>query len=76
MARRAAELDGVEPAEPEDPDALKARAGELVVDLVELAKSETFDKLGEGRQALDIAAGWVRAKIGDTTVSGSNSPSP
>ncbi len=62
-AVQAAELDGVEPAPPEDPDALRVRAGQLVADLVEPAKSETLDKLGEGRQALDIAAGWVRAKI-------------
>jgi hypothetical protein len=62
-AVRAAELDGVEPEPPEDRDALKVRAGELVADLVEPAKSETLDKLGEGRQALDIAASWVRAKL-------------
>jgi hypothetical protein len=63
MAWRAAELDGVEPAEPEDPVALKAQAGELVADLVEPAKAEALDKLGEGWQALDIAAGWVRGKV-------------
>ena len=62
-AVRAAELDGVEPAPPEDPDALKVRAGELVADLVEPAKSETLDKLGEGRQALDIANAWLRNKF-------------
>jgi hypothetical protein len=67
MAVRAAELDGVEPEPPEDPDALKARAGELVADLVEPAKSETLDKLGEGRQSLEIAAGWVRAKLAPKT---------
>ena len=66
MAVRAAELDGVEPAPPEDPDRSTVRAGELVADLVEPAKSETLDKLGEGRQAFDIAAGWVRAKLGST----------
>src|ERR1035437_3364531 len=62
-AMRAADLDGLEPAPPEDPEALKVRAGELVADLVEPAKSETLDKLGEGRQALGIAAGWVRSKL-------------
>jgi hypothetical protein len=62
-AVRAAELDGVEPAPPEDPDAVTVRAGQLVADLVEPAKSEALDKLGEGRKALDIAAGWVRAKM-------------
>jgi hypothetical protein len=62
-AWRAAELDGVEPAPAEDPDALRVRAGQLIADLVEPAKSEALDKLGEGRQALDIAAGWVRSKL-------------
>jgi hypothetical protein len=62
-AVRAAELDGVGSAPPEDPLAFNARAGELVTDLVEPAKAEALDKLGEGRQALEIAAGWVRAKL-------------
>ena len=34
----------------------------MVADLVEPAKSEALDKLGEGRQLLDIAAAWGRAK--------------
>ncbi|MFI5259324.1 MAG: hypothetical protein ACHQ01_06925 [Candidatus Limnocylindrales bacterium] len=34
-AMRAAELDGVEPAPPDDPDALALRAPELIADLVE-----------------------------------------
>lgn len=63
MAVRTAELDGVELAPPDDPDALGVRAGQLVADLVEPSRSETLDKLGESRQALDIAAGWVRAKV-------------
>jgi hypothetical protein len=66
MAMRAAELDGVEPALPEDPDALKLRAGELVADLVEPAKSETLDKLGEGRRALETANAWVRTRLART----------
>jgi hypothetical protein len=73
MAVRTAELDGVEPMPPEDPDALRLRAGQLVADLVEPAKSETLDKLGEGRKALDIAAGWVRAKLTRTAVAGGES---
>jgi hypothetical protein len=63
MAMRVAELDGVDPAQHHDPDALTGRAAELVADLVEPAKSEALDKLGAGRHALDIAAGWVRAKL-------------
>ncbi len=34
-----------------------------MADLVEPAKAEALDKLGEGRQAFDIAAGWVRRKL-------------
>jgi hypothetical protein len=63
LAVRAAELYGVEPGPSGHPAALNARVGELVADLVEPAKSEALDKLGESRQALDIAAGWVRAKL-------------
>jgi hypothetical protein len=62
-AVRAAELDGVEPGPPEDPVAFNTRAGELVADLVEPAKAEALDKLGEGRRAFDIAAGWVRTRV-------------
>jgi hypothetical protein len=62
-AVRAAELDGVEPSSPQDPDTLKVRVDQLVADLVEPARSETLDKLGEGRQALAIAAAWVRSKL-------------
>jgi hypothetical protein len=32
---------------------------------VEPANGEALDKLGEGRRALDIAAGWVRSKLTD-----------
>jgi hypothetical protein len=67
-AVRAAELDGVEPTQPDDPDAVKVRAGELVADLVEPAKAEALDKLGEGHRALDVAAGWVRAKVNGAAV--------
>ena len=34
-----------------------------MADLVEPAKAEALDKLGEGERALDIAAGWVRGKV-------------
>jgi hypothetical protein len=47
------------PCRADDPDALKVRAGQLVADLVQPAKAETLDKSGEGKQALEIAAGWV-----------------
>ena len=46
-----------------EPEALSRRTTELVADLVEPAKAEALEKLGEGRQSLDIAAGWVRARL-------------
>jgi len=34
-----------------------------VADLVEPAKAEALESLGEGRQALGIAVEWVRTKL-------------
>lgn len=62
-AVRLAELDSLSPAVPQDLEALSARTAELVADLVEPARAEALDKLGEGVRALGIAAGWVRAKL-------------
>ena len=53
----------VEAAPPEEPDAVTLRAGELVADLVEPAKSTALEKLGEGQPAFDIANAWLRAKL-------------
>jgi hypothetical protein len=39
-----------------------------VGDLVEPAKADALEKLGEGRQALGIAAAWVRAKLTSRSV--------
>jgi hypothetical protein len=64
MAARLVEIEGVPAAAPPDSDALSRRTAELVADLVEPAKAEALDKIGEGRQAFDIAAAWVRAKLG------------
>ena len=63
LACRLAELDGVPPTEPPDPDAASAHLTELVADLVEPAKTTALEKLGEGRQALTIATGWLRGKL-------------
>jgi hypothetical protein len=70
MAARLAETDGVPAAVTPDPEAISQRTAELVADLVERAKSEALDKLGEGRQALDIAAGWVRTKLSPKAAGG------
>jgi ParB-like chromosome segregation protein Spo0J len=63
MAVRLAELDGVPAAAPADPEALARRTTELVADLVEPAKADALEKLGEGRQALGIAVSWLRPKF-------------
>jgi hypothetical protein len=63
LAVRLAELDGVPAALPEDPEALSRRTTELVPDLVEPAKAEALEKLGEGQRALGIANAWVRTKL-------------
>jgi hypothetical protein len=68
MAVRLPEFDGVPPAPPPDPAVVSDRTTELLADLVEPAKSETLDKLGEGKQAFDIAASWVRAKLAPKSV--------
>jgi hypothetical protein len=64
MAADCADLDGVEPAQPDDPDRLEVRTSQVVADLVEPAKSAALEKLGEGRPAFDIANAWLRAKFG------------
>jgi hypothetical protein len=63
MAVRRAALDGVPAAPPQVSEALSQRTTELVADLIEPAKADALEKLGEGRQALGIATGWVRAKL-------------
>jgi hypothetical protein len=63
VACRLAELDGVPPAEPADPDAVSAHVTDLVADLVEPAKSTALEKLGDGERALRIAADWLRPKM-------------
>ena len=66
MAVRLAEFDGVPPAPAPDPEAASRRTTELVADLVEPAKAEALEKLGEGDRALGIANAWVRTKLAQT----------
>jgi hypothetical protein len=63
VACRLAELDGVPPAEPPDPDVHSARVTELVADLVEPAKTTALEKLGEGERSQSIATAWLRPKL-------------
>jgi hypothetical protein len=62
-AARLAEYDGVPAAVPPDPETLSRRTTELVADLVEPAKSEALEKLGEAPRALGIANAWLRTKL-------------
>jgi hypothetical protein len=73
MAVRLAELDGVPSAAEPDPEVVSDRTTELVADLVEPAKADALEKLGEGRQALGIASGWVRAKLAPKAIAGGES---
>jgi hypothetical protein len=58
---------------PPDPEALSRRTTELVADLVEPAKADALEKLGESRQALGIASDWVRTKLAPKAISGGES---
>ena len=69
-AMHLAELDGVEPPEPDDPETVTLRASQLVADLVEPAKSTALEKLGEGMPAFDIANAWLRTKLAPRSVAG------
>jgi hypothetical protein len=62
MAEAIAEVDGVDPAKPTEPEAITARAQVLVADLVEPSRATTLDQLDEGRQGLEIATAWLRSK--------------
>lgn len=63
MAMRLAELDGVAPPEPDDPDAAATRISELVADFVEPARVTALEKLSEGGRSLSIATTWLRMKL-------------
>lgn len=62
MADVTAELDGIDPGKPTEPQEITARAHILVADLVEPARASALDKLDEGRQGLAIATAWLRSK--------------
>jgi hypothetical protein len=68
MAADMAELDGLEPEPPDDPDAVTLRVDQLVVDLVEPARSTALEKLGESRPALGIATTWLKARFPPVSV--------
>jgi hypothetical protein len=61
MAGRFGELAGAPAGVPPDHASGSGRTAELAADLVEPAKAEALDKVGEGRRAFEIASDWVRA---------------
>jgi len=73
ITARLGEVDGVPPAVPPDADAVSRRTAELVADLVEPAKSDALEKLGEGHKALGIASDWVRMKLAPKAIAGGES---
>jgi hypothetical protein len=62
-AVRLASFAGVSAAMAPEPEALSVRTTELVADLVQPAKAEALEKLGEDQRALGIATAWLRAKM-------------
>jgi hypothetical protein len=64
MAERLAELDGLDPSPPDDPDAFDARVEQLVLDHVEPARLKAFDEMGEGQRAMSVAIRWLAPKLG------------
>jgi hypothetical protein len=64
LALRLGEIQDVLPVLAPDLEALSTRTAELVADLVEPAKADALEKLGEGQRALGIASAWVRSKLG------------
>jgi hypothetical protein len=76
MTERLADLDGVPPAAPADPDAVSKRARLLVPDLVEPARVVALEKLDETRRAFTIAIDWLRSKaqVSDADASDTSPP--
>jgi hypothetical protein len=76
MAVRLAELDGAPTAAPTDPEAVSRRAAELFADVVEPAKSDALEKLGDGERAYGIAIAWLRTKFATVPPVGPDAPAP
>jgi hypothetical protein len=72
-AVRLGEIHDVPPILAPDLEALSTRRAELVADLVEPAKADALEKLGEGQRALGIASDWVRSKLAPKAIAGRES---
>jgi hypothetical protein len=55
----------VAPPVPPDPEVTAARVEQLIADLVEPARAEALENLGQGRRAFGIATSWVRGKLAE-----------
>jgi hypothetical protein len=55
--------EGIPPPVPPEADISSARVERLIADLVEPARAEAIEDLGQGRRAFGIAASWVRGKL-------------
>jgi hypothetical protein len=73
MAVRLAELDGLQPPEPDGVNTA-ARMAELVADLVEPARVTALEKLGEGARAAGLAVRWLRTVLSAADDEGGSSP--
>jgi hypothetical protein len=64
MAIGFTDKEGVAPPTPPAPEATTARVERLTADLVEPARVEALENLGQGRRAFGIASSWVRGRLG------------
>jgi hypothetical protein len=55
--------EDVAPPSPPEAEVAAARVERLIVDLVEPARTEALEDLGQGRRAFGIATSWVRSKL-------------
>jgi hypothetical protein len=66
MAVGLTDKEDAAPPTPPDPEEAAARLERLIADLVEPARAESLEDLGQGRRAFGIAASWVRGKLAAT----------
>ena len=59
-----AELDGLTPPPPDDPEAFEVRVGRLLADHVEPALVKAHDEMGDGRRAVAVAMRWLAPSLG------------
>jgi hypothetical protein len=64
MAIGLTDKDDVPPPTRPTPEVTAAHVERLMADLVEPARVETLEDLGQGRRAFGIAASWVRGRLG------------